>query len=150
LLLAVFWWALSEGVSPLSPGGIIAVAVGTAVSLALIPAKRWRVRWAGLPRLVGFFIRESFLGGVDVARRALDPRLPIAPGFLSYRLRLPHGEQRVMMAWIVSLLPGTVAVALKPDNLELHVIDSRLPMQDTLRELERVVAAAVLATKEPP
>jgi multicomponent Na+:H+ antiporter subunit E len=148
-LLAVLWWALLEGAPAFGFTGLIAVAVATAVSLALIPAHRWRLRWAGVPGLLGFFLQQSVLGGVDVARRALHPRLPIAPGFVRRQLRLRAEEPRVMLAWLISLMPGTVSVALGHDAIELHVVDRDLPIDATLRQLEDAVAGAFAPAEEP-
>ncbi|MGA9819917.1 MAG: hypothetical protein WBQ54_23770, partial [Pseudolabrys sp.] len=35
------------------------------------------------------FLYQSIVAGVDVALRALNPRLPLQPGFVIYPMRLP-------------------------------------------------------------
>jgi multisubunit Na+/H+ antiporter MnhE subunit len=73
--------------------------------------------------LYPFFLWRSLYGGVDVARRALHPKLPISPGLFDYRWRLPPGLPRVFMANTVSLLPGTLSAELGEEYLHVHVLD---------------------------
>jgi anti-sigma regulatory factor (Ser/Thr protein kinase) len=42
----------------------------------------------------------------------------------------------------MSLMPGTVSVALEPDAIEIHVIDTGLPVDAALRRIEEAVAGA--------
>lgn len=51
-----------------------------------------------------YLLWRSLYGGVDVARRALHPALPIAPRLFDHHWRLPPGLPRVVMANTVSLL----------------------------------------------
>ena len=51
-------------------------------------------------------------GGVYVAWRAFDPRMPITPELIEYPLRLPPGLPRVILVNMVSLLPGTLSAEL--------------------------------------
>jgi hypothetical protein len=63
-----------------------------------------------LLRLAGLFLVQSAVGGIDVARRALDPRLPISPGLVDVDLEHDDLSIRVALAALISLLPGTIAV----------------------------------------
>jgi multicomponent Na+:H+ antiporter subunit E len=38
-------------------------------------------------RLVGRFLWQSVVAGVDIARRVFDPRLPLNTGFVVYPVR---------------------------------------------------------------
>jgi len=75
-----------------------------------------------------------------VARRALHPRLPISPGLLDYRWRLPPGLPRVFMANTVSLLPGTLSVELDDAHLRVHVLDETGAFTAELQVVEVYVA----------
>ena len=85
-------------------------------------------------------VRESLRGGVDVALRALHPRLPLAPALLAYDLRLAPGLARIFMVNVVSLLPGTLSADLSGSGLSVHVLDRNLPVQHQLQALEQQVA----------
>ncbi len=132
------WFVLTEGDTYAWWLGALVVAVATAASIVLWP--RFGLRPVGLARFLPFFLKQSLLGGVDVARRALDPRLPLDPGFVDCPLRLPPGVARVALADTMSLVPGTVSVELRDHALRLHVIDQSLPAAQTLRRLEALLA----------
>jgi multicomponent Na+:H+ antiporter subunit E len=140
IAFALLWWVFAEGSLryPLLAAGGIAAAV--LASLWLVPPGGPAWRLAGFARFVPFFLRESLLGGLDVARRAFDPRLPIEPGFIELPLRLPAGAPRVFFVAVVSLLPGTLSTALEGSSLRVHVLDRRMGVDRTLRRLEERVA----------
>lgn len=140
LLFALVWWALAEGSLDRWPFALTMVGLATYVSLALLPPPRWRLRWQALPSFVLFFFHQALLGGIDVAWRALHPQLPIKPGFLRYPLQLKPHAARLLMAWTVSLLPGTLSVELETDCLEIHSLNTDLP-DEALAALEAKIAA---------
>lgn len=123
------------------PMALAVASIATALSLALLPPAGWRIRWLATPHFLGFFLAEMLRGGIDVARRAFHPAVPVAPGFLSHPLRLRHEAARLLMTWSVGLLPGTVSVELRADELDIHVLDSRMPTQRMLNVLEERIAA---------
>lgn len=148
VLFAGLWWAFADG-SVANPGLAGVVVLGAAAaSLRLTRPSAWRLAPAGLLRFVLFFLGRSMMAGVDVARRAVDPRLPIAPGVLSYRTALPAGAPRACFAAVVSLLPGTLSVGLVADRLEVHALDVRDDVRAHLEALERRIAA--IFTSRPP
>jgi multicomponent Na+:H+ antiporter subunit E len=142
VVLVAVWWSLAEGDLDSWTLAVVALPLALLASLALLPPSGLHARPAGLLRLAAFFVRQSLAGGADVARRAVDPALPLAPGFVEYRLRLPVGAPRIVFAATVSLLPGTLSARLGPRSLTIHLLDGRLPVEETLGELERRVGAA--------
>jgi multicomponent Na+:H+ antiporter subunit E len=82
-------------------------------------------------------------GSVDVAWRALHPRLPISPSLEEYALHLPsEGPARVFFANIVSLLPGTLSTELRNGSMMIHVLSTEpVDAVTELRRLERKVGA---------
>lgn len=139
-LFALLWWALTEGAVAWVFGAVV-VAVATVAAFLLAPNDAPRLSLAAVPRFLGFFVYESVRGGLDVARRALHPRLPLAPGLLEYRLRLPPGPARIFLVNVVSLLPGTLSADLGETDLTVHVLDHRRPVLIELQTLERHIAA---------
>ena len=125
----VFWLMLS-GVDPADlPAGAVAVAAATWASLRLLPPSMTRVRPAAVAELSLRFLRQSVVAGVDVARRALDTRLPIHPGFVVYPVGLPPGPARSTCTTLMSLLPGTVPTgADKSGALLIHCLDVEQPV----------------------
>jgi multicomponent Na+:H+ antiporter subunit E len=140
-IIAFLWWAITEGDPEAWGFGVVAVGAATLASLALLPPAGLRWSFAGLVRFVAFFSVQTVMGSLDVSRRVFDPRLPIDPAFLEYQFRLSGEPPRVLFASVLSLLPGTISVDLRPDGMTVHVIDSRLPVLTTLQEMEERIAA---------
>ena len=129
LIFMLVWWALAEGSLDRWPFALAMVALATFLSLALLPPPPWRLRWQALPAFVLFFFHQALLGGFDVAWRALHPQLPIKPGFSHHPLQPKPLAARLLLAWTVSLLPGTLSVEIEPDSLEVHSLNTDLSDQ---------------------
>lgn len=118
------WWVLSEGVLADWPLVSLFALLATTSSLVLLPPASVRLRPLGLVRFLPYFLWQSLLGGLDVARRAFSPRLPLSPGFTEYPLKLRSEAARVFFVWTVSLMPGTASTELLEGTLKLHVLDT--------------------------
>ena len=121
LVFALLWWILTQGDINSWLVGAPVVLLAVLASWWLLPAISWSL--PGIVHFIPFFLWRSLYGGVDVARRALHPKLPISPGLHDYRWRLPPGLPRVFMANTVSLLPGTLSTELGEEHLRVHVLD---------------------------
>lgn len=138
-LLASLWWTLAGGAAWAFGAPVVLLAVGA--SVALQPTRTVRLDPVALARFAGFFVLRSVRAGIDVARRALSPSLPLAPALIDFRLRLPQGPSRVFLANTLSLLPGTLSADLSGEWLQVHVLDEHLPIEPELRAAEARVAA---------
>jgi multicomponent Na+:H+ antiporter subunit E len=145
LLLARPWEpAPAEAVLADLAVGLIAATLATRASLRLLPPAPGRLRLGPLARLVGRFLGQSIVGGLDVARRAFDPRLPLNPGYLHYPSRLPDGTQRAVYGALTSLIPGTLPVGSGPDGaLVYHCLDLDQPVAKGLARDETLLAAVL-------
>ena len=121
VLFAGMWWTLTDGAADSWLIGAPVVLLAALVSVMLVPPFSWSA--TRIVRFVPFFLWHSLSGGVDVAWRALHPRLPISPRLFDHRWRLPPGPPRVLMANTVSLLPGTLSAELGEQYLRVHVLD---------------------------
>ncbi|MBB5014381.1 Na+/H+ antiporter subunit E [Rehaibacterium terrae] len=120
-LLLLVWLAL-DGAQNLWVGLVFA-ALGALAGAWLAPGELYRWRPWRLPGFCLYFLRESLRGGIDVAWRALHPRLPIKPCFERFVLDLPAGLPRTLMVSTVSLLPGTLSVSIDDDGaLRVHAL----------------------------
>ncbi len=138
LLFALIWWILTEGVPSSWWVGAPVILLAVLASAVLLPTVHWS--WAGLLRFVPFFLWRSLCAGMDVAKRALLPRLPISPGMHDHRWRLPPGLPQVFMANTVSLLPGTLSAELDEKYLRVHVLDQTGAFASKLAVIEARVA----------
>jgi multicomponent Na+:H+ antiporter subunit E len=144
VLLASAWCVIAEGDRASLGFGAPVVLFALAVSLALAPGPPARWSLPGLARFALAFLLGSLRAGLDVARRAFAPRLPLAPMLFRYPLHLQTGPARHLFMATLSLLPGTLSVGLDGDVLEVHaLIDAREALVLQLRRLEAHVARAV-------
>jgi multicomponent Na+:H+ antiporter subunit E len=143
-------WIVLIGLDPVDlVVGVFTAAGATWASLRLLPAGSHRPRLAALPRLMLRFLWQSVVAGVDVARRAFDPRLPLKPGFVLYRTRYPRGPARNAFASLTSLLPGTVPCRDDGEGLNYHCLDVGQPVAEQLAAEEEAVARALPRTPQP-
>lgn len=141
LLFAALWWAISEG-APQSWMFGLPLLLALAGATCRSSSHSLSVHRAGpLLRLTGFFLVNSIVSGLDVARRALHPRLPMRPGLRLCSLRLQHPSGQVLLTNMLSLLPGTMTVDLGRNEVVLHVLDVDMPYENTVRQLEARIAA---------
>jgi multicomponent Na+:H+ antiporter subunit E len=121
------------------------VGLPTVLTGALLVSRMHRrrqpaLRWAGVAPFAVYFLRQSVLGGWDVARRVMGPRLTIDPGFVAYRTSLPEGAERHLFLSVISLLPGTLTARFEGDTAHVHAIDVESDLQTELALLEQRVA----------
>lgn len=147
-LFAVLWLILTGGAAD-------SWLIGAPV--ALIAAWLSRELWVdpalslpGVIRFIPYFVRQSIAGATDVAMRALRPAMPLHPGLVRHRLRLPEGASRVSLANVVSMLPGTLSADLDGDQLLIHALDTRTDLHAMVMDLEPRIAAVFGFSLEPP
>jgi multicomponent Na+:H+ antiporter subunit E len=140
----VLWMILTDGnPADLAIGALAALAT-TEVSLCLLAAGTSRVRPAALTRLALRFLRQSVVAGADVAWRALDPQLPLRPGFVLYPVGIPPGPARNLFTTLTSLLPGTVPTGSdEKGGLLIHCLDVEQPVAAQLAVEEALFVRAV-------
>ena len=137
----VLLWGLTWG-NPGSWALVVPVAVASAAAVFLLPpSPHYRFRPFGAAAFAGYFLLLSVMGGVDVARRALAPRMHLDPGFVQYPVALPPGPARTFFMAVIGLLPGTLSVGLRGARIGVHVLDRGQDVQTQLLRLERRVAA---------
>lgn len=135
-----FWLLISGPDLADLPIGVLAAAAATWSSLRLLPPGAWQLRPLALLGFVLRFLRQSIVAGVDVAWRALDPRLPLRPGFVNYRPSFPPGTARSTLCTLTSLLPGTVPCgADESGSLLVHCLDVGQPVAAQLQEEEALL-----------
>lgn len=139
--LALGWAGLTGGAAGTWVFGAPAVLTGALLAARTAPARGHRLSPAGALGFALWFVVQAWRGGWDVARRALDPRATVAPGWHRRRLRLPAGAPRLVMANAVTLLPGTLSAELRDDCLTVHLLDRRADPEADLAALEARVRA---------
>lgn len=142
LLALLLWWVLAEGVidgllAPLF--ALLAAIVSLMLSAPGSPGKG-QLSLPGLIAFIPFFLRQSLLGGLDIARRALHPDVPLSPSVIHYPLQLPPGWPQLCFLNTLSLLPGTLAVRLDDGQVTIHLLGNIDEPQHSLQDLEQRIA----------
>lgn len=141
LCFALLWWIASEGDPRLWWLGALAVLAAVGVSRHFFPPSSRRLRLAALPGFAGYFIWHSLQAGWQVSLLALRGPRALHTGLCQVKTTLPGGAPRLLLVMLVTLMPGTVCIALDDDELLLHVLDRRLPAVDSVAALEARIAA---------
>ena len=145
LLFFALWLVVDQSAKPANLlFGVVATAGATWASLWLLPPDTGRVRLATLLWLLPRFLWNSLVAGVDVARRAFSPSLPLNPGFVDYPVELPRGSARNAFELISSLLPGSVPTGETDAAIEYHCLDVQQPVVEQLAAEERAHAVALV------
>lgn len=138
------WLVITEGeLGALAFGGpVVLLAVVASLWLPAPASPRWSA--PGLARFAVALLLGSLKGGAQVAWLALAPRLALSPRWLQYPLRLASAPGRHLFMGALTLMPGTLAVRLEGDTLEVHVlVDTGAQQHEQLRVLEERVGRAV-------
>jgi multicomponent Na+:H+ antiporter subunit E len=137
-------WFVLAGADPQDlPAAAAAIAAATWTSLRLLEPSTARRSFRAIGQLVLLFLYHSVVAGADVARRALDPRLPLRPGFVTYPTRLSSGIRRNVFTTLTSLLPGTVPTGEENGQLVYHCLDVEQPVVAELAAEEAALVRAL-------
>lgn len=146
----VVWMIMAGGqLADVAPGIVVAV-LATWVSLELLPLDPGfaQVRPLAVLRLVLRFVWGSIVAGLDIARRAFSPSLPLKLGYLSYPVGLPPGTSRNLFTSVTSLLPGTLPAGTdESGHLIYHCLDVEQPVLQELGQEEAQLVAALGAAQ---
>jgi multicomponent Na+:H+ antiporter subunit E len=123
-------WAILAGMNTADlPAAAGAVVAAVWASLRLMPPGTLHVSPAGIVRLAVRFPLAALVAGIDVARRALAPRLSLRPGCVTCLSHQPPGPAREAFLMFASLSPGTLPCDASNDQkLLVHCVDVNQPI----------------------
>lgn len=81
------------------------------------------VRFINTIKYIPLFIIEMIKANIDVARRVINPKLPINPGIVKVKTGLKSDYAKLFLANSITLTPGTLTMDVIEDNLYIHWID---------------------------
>lgn len=137
-LAAVLLWSVLTEARGWDPMGLLVMASAALAAAWWTPQDLRRPNWRAVPGFVLYFLDRSLRGGVDVAWRALQPRMPLQPQWLERSMHLPPGGPRGLLVSVISLLPGTISAELVGERLVVHTLTAGL--EGEVDELERHIA----------
>ncbi len=95
-------------------------------------------------RLPGYWLwllLEIARANIDVARRILDPRLPIDPRLFEVPTRQRSDLRRVIFANSITLTPGTISIDLRGESILVHALTAEGQAALETGEMDARVAA---------
>lgn len=135
---AILWVALAGADWSAFWFGAPAALAAVALSLRLYPSGRHGLRLHRAALVLPSLLARGLLGGFDVARRAVDPRLPVAPDWIRVSAPDQPDELRVLLGGVISVLPGTLAAGPSGASLEVHVLQADGFDLESIRADERL------------
>ncbi len=94
---------------------------------------------SALLRFFFYFLLQSFLSGLDVARRVLSPKLLVEPGFVVYSLNTNKQAVKFLLSMTINLTPGTLSVEIKENTILIHTLDRSSYNEENLRYMESLI-----------
>ena len=88
---------------------------------------------------VPWLILEIVKSNIDVARRILDPRLPISPRVIEVQASQRKDIGRVIYANSITLTPGTVSIDTDGDRITVHALTEEAAAGLLTGEMDRRV-----------
>ena len=87
------------------------------------------------------WLGRSSVPAVDVARRIVDPRLPISPSIIHVEADQRTAVGRVSYANSITLTPGTISLDVADNQIEVHALTDDAAEQLARGEMARRVCA---------
>jgi multicomponent Na+:H+ antiporter subunit E len=132
-------WLVFDGLDGW-PVGVLAALIGGGLAAWLADSEPFWWNPFRLVEFAGFFLVESFRGGIDVAWRSLHPRMPVSPRFFEHEIHVPEGQPSTLLISVISLLPGTLSAELQRDEHVLVVHTLADGGEESVQRLERRIA----------
>lgn len=142
-VLASFWLSWSGHFEPLLLAfGIVSCGLVVAICrrMQIVDAEGAPLRLGlrPLPYAV-WLVKEVIEANFHVARRLLDPRLPIRPQLIRLKASQTEDLTRVVYANSITLTPGTVSIAIEDDEIVVHALTRSAADEDKSGEMDRRV-----------
>lgn len=135
-------------------GLLITLGVISCLGVVLIAVRMDVIDHEGLPVHIGWryglylpwLLWQILLANIDVARRILDPSLPISPAVRRIPCTQISDLGRVIFANSITLTPGTVSMQVVDDEVLVHALT-----EEALADLEEgTMNRKVCALEETP
>jgi multicomponent Na+:H+ antiporter subunit E len=125
LFLFVIWIAftLSFSNQELITGFVVSFTIAYIYTINYKSLDEFRFRPIVYLQYLVIFIKNLILSNIDVAKRVIDPKLPINPGIVEIKTNLKEDYKKLILANSITLTPGTITMDVQEDSLFIHWID---------------------------
>ncbi len=125
IFLFIIWVGLtmSFDIQELSTGFIVSFIIAMLYVKNYPSSDSFRFRPLAYIIYLYTFLKALVLANWDVAKRVIDPKLPINPGIVAIKTNLKEDYKKLMLANSITLTPGTITMDARDDTLFIHWID---------------------------
>lgn len=119
LVLGLLWLALTGTFSPSS--FLFGFLLAYLLLWVVIPGATYFRKAPSSVRFLGFFVKELVVSALQVAHDAVTPRHHMRPSILAVPLDVETDLEITLLANLVTLTPGSLAVEVSADRKVLYV-----------------------------
>jgi len=125
LFLFIIWMALTLSFSnqELIAGFVVSFTIAYIYTTNYKSLDEFRFRPIVYLQYFVVFIKNLILSNIDVAKRVIDPKLPINPGIVEIKTNLKEDYKKLILANSITLTPGTITMDVQDDRMFIHWID---------------------------
>ncbi len=122
-ILVIIWCAFRNNFSVLNIalGLVVCSTVNYLVQPPKTEEKTFKVNLLGLLQLFLYTVYELIISSILVAREVLRLRGQAQPGIVTIPLACRYSSQKMLLANILTLTPGTLSIELTKNNSELTI-----------------------------
>ncbi|WP_226036974.1 Na+/H+ antiporter subunit E [Aquibacillus saliphilus] len=146
IIIAVMWMFLSESYtfSAFISGYLIGILL-LLVLQRFIPDSFYMKRVFNVLKLVLLFLKELILSNLEIVKHVYSPKLEIEPGIFALPTELKSNWEITMLANLITLTPGTLAVAISDDNsiIYIHAMDLA-DTEESIRSIKDTFEKAIM------
>lgn len=145
IVLFSIWLLWSGHYTPL----VMTFGLLSCLGVVLLAGRMHIVDEEGVPIQLGikpflyaiWLVKEIVQANIDVARRILNPTLPIRPQVIRVKGTQQGDLGRVIYANSITLTPGTVSIDVEGDEIVVHALTEAAAAEDASGEMNRRVTA---------
>ena len=144
IVFFLFWAAFTSSLDPqeLGVGALVALIIAVLAGKEITEDGMKNFSFHRIQytvRYIFVFFWEMVKANVDVAKRIIQPTIPINPGIVEVPTKLKSNVAKLALANSITLTPGTLTVDIIDDKLYIHWIDvkSENP-EENFREISSV------------
>lgn len=103
----------------------------------------WRI--GKIFSLVWLFFKELISSNIEIIKLVYKPKLDIEPGIFAYPTELEKDWEITLLANLITLTPGTLSVAVSPDNQILYIHAMHIEdIEDSIKSIKYSFEKAIM------
>lgn len=125
---------------------IVGIIVSITLSVIIGQYLNYQFGLSIIPKLLLFIllyipalIIELIKANIDVAKRVLNPNLPITPGIIKVHTEIKNDLGKLILANSITLTPGTISLDVDEENVYIHWLDTQGDVNSISSKFEKIL-----------